>query len=139
MSQEACVEASESASPSLASTHRASRSALKSEQATLAVDSDVKSNLPPPRRRFAALPITVLEAPVARPRRVPSSNSENERPASPACDESVERRALPKCSRVLVSAMPVAPDDAHKKKRSKISNYSPVLLNFDLRFAHYSL
>ena len=113
--QESCIDAYDSASPSSAKSPRASRSALKSERVTAALSSVDQSAPCLSRRRFAALPITVLQAPVARSELLPSSNSENESP------DSVRRRTLPKrsCTQGSASASATSSDAVTSQKPSK--------------------
>jgi hypothetical protein len=122
VAEETCVAACESASPSSAKARRSSCPVTKYDHAVLAAASDAESGVSVPPRRFASLPITILQAPLARPARVASSNSENE---SPSNDDSVQRRAPLKraCAQVSAAsgaapgAAPAAAGSSHKPSR----------------------
>lgn len=93
------LQASECASPSQGTAQ------LTRPQRAASVALDENPSACAPRMRFAALPITVLPSPVVRCQGSLSSNLENE---SPARDDPVQRRALPKRS-CTVSTLSVAP------------------------------
>lgn len=116
--QISCVAASDSASPSRAESPRASRTALKSGRLTSTLSSADQSASSSSRRRFAALPITTLQAHVPRSGKLPSSNSENEGP------DFIPIRHLPKRSCTLGTTSNIALSDVVTGKKHLKS--SPV-------------
>lgn len=113
------IQASECASPSQGTAQ------LTSLPRAASVASDENRSACVPHMRFAALPITVLPAPVARHQGSRSSNLENE---SPARDDLVQRRALPKrsCTVSTISGVAPAAFVVSQKLSSSDSNPSPI-------------